>query len=394
MTTRRLLVNLGGMQLAGAQASLGIAHYTTRALAALRERGGWAIDGVADDPAALREAAPALAFLDTLGRPRAGRGLGAALRRALSGSPARPDAEYLPHPFSNALSETPVLLCCFDLFVVDAPEKYGRHRESRLRHYAESVARARAIVVPFPRTFRMLPSVFPAARGKLFLAACPTLLGDVPLRDEALRSVAERFRLRGDARLVLYPGALHHHKNHVGLIEAAALLVKRGLPVTFVCSGSETSPEVAARIRDALRSFDMEAHVLLPGFLPSEEVRALYEICDLAVSPSHAEGGAAIVQEAVHFGRPVACSGIDAAREHVRWIGADVPFFDPSDPADIARAIERALEDPGRQVAANRAARERVGSWTWEALAQRYAEILDWLADGAHPRARPPAEPA
>jgi glycosyltransferase involved in cell wall biosynthesis len=398
----RLRVNFGGMQIAGAYANLGIAHYTACALTALREGGAWAVDGVADDAVARTYRAADLDWVDTM-TPRSalgGGGLGGALWRGISARRgaeslrSRPDAEYLPHPFAKPLGapRAPTLLCCFDLFVVDAPEKYGRHLESRRGHYAERVALADAIVVPFPRTFRLLPSVFPAAQGKLFRTACPTLLGDVPLREDLVRSVAARFRPDPAARLVLYPSALHQHKNHAGLIAAAALLVERGRRVTFVCPGSEHSPETTEPIRAAIRSFEMAEHVLLPGFLRSEEVRALYEICDLAISPSRAEGGNAIVQEAIHFGRPVACAGIEAAREHVQAMGAAVPFFDPDDPHDMARAVEEVLQDPGRHVAANARARETIRSWTWRRLAQRYAEILDWLVQGADPGKRPPTE--
>lgn len=386
------------MHLAGDRATLGIAHFTASALGELRREWGWEVEVVVDDALLAEYGEDRRAFLDVI-TPRseiAPRGRRPFWRRGLARlrPPPAPQAEYVPHPFFEALSRppTPVLLCCFDLHIVDVPEKYGRHRDRLFQVYARSLARASAVVVPFPRPFRLLPSLVPGVADKLFLTACPTLLGDIPLREEVLRSVRERFGPPPGSRLLLYPGALHVHKNHVRLIEALSILIARGQRVTLVCPGSEHAPEATAAIREAIRSFGVEAHVVLPGFLSSEEVRGLYECCDLAVSPSHAEGGNAIVQEAIHFGRPVACSGIDAAREHVRFMGASVPFFDPDDAGDIARAIEGVLADPAACVAANRSARETVQSWTWERLARRYAEILDWLVAGADPRARPPAE--
>lgn len=391
------------MRFAGTHATLGIAHFNLRALGALRHVWSCRVHGVLEDALLPEVRAASVDCLDTLtprsAFPRPGRG--GPLRRGLAHLRRRsspfgasiplPDAEYVLHPFFRALAPpgTPTLLCCFDVHLLDFPEKYGRHRDSLLRRYAESVGRAGAVVVPFPRPFRLLPSLVPASAAKVFLTVCPTLLGDVPLSEDVLRAVTARFAPPSGHRLVLYPGQLNAHKNHVGLVEAAAQLVKRGMPVTFLCPGSEKSPELTARIREEVRSFGLEERFQLPGFLASEEVRALYELCDMAISPSQAEGGNAIVQEAIHFGKPVACAGIDAAREHARWIGAAVPFFDPDDPADMARAIERVLDDPTSHAARNRAAQETVRGWTWERLARRYAEILDWLLAGAERRARP-----
>jgi glycosyltransferase involved in cell wall biosynthesis len=95
-------------------------------------------------------------------------------------------------------------------------------------------------------------------------------------------------------------------------------------------------------------------------YVPDAELEALWELADCAAFPTLAEGFGLPVVEAMDRGVPVACSDIAVLRE----VGGDVPsYFDPSDPASLAAAVEAAIREAPERVERGRAQAARY-SWT------------------------------
>ena len=98
--------------------------------------------------------------------------------------------------------------------------------------------------------------------------------------------------------------------------------------------------------------------------MPRSELVRLYQRAACLVFPSLYEGFGAPVLEAMACGTPVAASTAASLRE----VCADAAiYFDPTDPAAIAAAVEDALE---RQEDLASLGLERAASFTWEASAR------------------------
>jgi alpha-1,3-rhamnosyl/mannosyltransferase len=83
--------------------------------------------------------------------------------------------------------------------------------------------------------------------------------------------------------------------------------------------------------------------------------------------PSFNEGFGLPVAEAMIRGTPVAC----ASRGSLPEVGGNaVLLFDPADPAQIARALERLLTDDAEVARLVAAGRERAAGFTWERAAE------------------------
>jgi glycosyltransferase involved in cell wall biosynthesis len=113
-------------------------------------------------------------------------------------------------------------------------------------------------------------------------------------------------------------------------------------------------------------------------FLGRDELRAIYERCDLLLMTSDREGYGLPVLEAFAAGKPVVASDLPAVRESGGGLATCVA---PEAMADWVAAIERVLGagDPtGERAAARRA---RAASLTWDAhvrgLLPIYSELLD-----------------
>lgn len=148
---------------------------------------------------------------------------------------------------------------------------------------------------------------------------------------------------------VLCVANLKHYKGHTYLIDAAASLRHRGLPVTLLVVGD--GPERAAlERRAALAGVDLR----LLGF--RTDVDRWLARADVVVLPSLTEGMSNAVMEAMAAGRPVVATAVGGTPELLAdGRGLLVP---PADAGALADAVGRLLSDREQASRMGRAARE------------------------------------
>jgi glycosyltransferase involved in cell wall biosynthesis len=182
-------------------------------------------------------------------------------------------------------------------------------------------------------------------RADLVLCASQATMDDASfagLPDDRLRLVplgvdveptnpAEIARVRRVYRLperyLLFVGTLEPRKNLAGLTAALAHLDD---PLPLVVAGADGWGDLG---------IDERADVQFVGFVPAEDLDALYGGAEVFCYPSHREGYGLPVLEAMAHGIPVVTSVGTATEETA---GNAAVLVDPSDPADIARGIGEA----------------------------------------------------
>jgi glycosyltransferase involved in cell wall biosynthesis len=165
---------------------------------------------------------------------------------------------------------------------------------------------------------------------------------------------AEGPRPVGDYALVV--GALQPRKNPEAAIEAVALLGNGDLRLVF--AGPDRGGRAGAE-RAAERT-GLEGRVDFRGYVPQEELAALYRGAACLVFPSRYEGFGLPALEAMASGTPVVATSAGALPEVT---GDAAILVDGRDPTALAGGIERALADRDRLVCAG-LARARLYSWT------------------------------
>ena len=189
----------------------------------------------------------------------------------------------------------------------------------------------------------------------------PNGLGAAPVA--ALDPVAAGARLGLDGRpYVLAPGLALPHKNLSRLIEAIALIPSERRPLLVLTAGGDRG-ELAGKAA----AVGVARDVRVAGWLEPALLEAAYAGAACVVLPSLVEGFGLPVLEAMMRGVPVACSDIPALREVA---GECAVFFDPREPATIARALERLLGDGAERERLRAAGRERAARFTWRATAE------------------------
>jgi glycosyltransferase involved in cell wall biosynthesis len=168
----------------------------------------------------------------------------------------------------------------------------------------------------------------------------------------------------GNRPVALSLSAKRPHKNLDALLRAHALIAVDRRPV-LVLPGYPTAYEPV--LRRLAHDLGTDGDVQFCGWLPRADIEGLLALARCVVMPSLYEGFGLPVLEAMARGTPVACSNRGSLPE----VGGDaVLLFDPMEPAQIARAVERLLTDDAEAARLAAAGRARAAVFTWERTAR------------------------
>jgi len=187
--------------------------------------------------------------------------------------------------------------------------------------------------------------------------------GEHVLREAADLAVLERLGLIG-RRFVLTVGSRSPTKNLAAVVKASALL--RDLDVVIVAAGGTNDRVFSA-------STAAPDGVLGTGRVSNAELRALYEHALCFVFPSLYEGFGLPPLEAMHCGCPVLVSRRASMPE---VCGDAALYFDPVDPADIARQIRCVLGSAALRAEMREAGHLRVRRFSWARAAQHFEQVF------------------
>ena len=141
----------------------------------------------------------------------------------------------------------------------------------------------------------------------------------------------------------LFVGRLISAKGWTSLIEAANLLVKRGLDsfsVIFVGAGDQVE-EMSALVR----AYGLEHHVHHTGKVAYQDLGDYYRAADVFVFPTHEDVWGLVLLEAMAFGKPVLCSTNAGSKEMVSH-GENGFVFDSHNPEELANYMAHFIGDP------------------------------------------------
>jgi glycosyltransferase involved in cell wall biosynthesis len=205
----------------------------------------------------------------------------------------------------------------------------------------------------------------------------------------AQRRPRDRERSPGEFRIVTH-GTLTPHYGLLALIDALPLIAAEatGLQVDIYGDG-EQRPILEQRARER----GVNEHVTFHGYIPHEEIPDRLCAADAAYSGLLSDLFMANkTLESVAMGVPLAISRWSS---HLDYFPEDsVSYFEPGDPADIARAFLEIYRDPaGARQRAERAADLFDESYDWEAQRAVYLTVTGRLLAGSD-RRQPVSHPA
>ena len=268
---------------------------------------------------------------------------------------------------SGFLTDLPTIYHPHDLQHVHLPQFFSdRDRRNRAATYRTLARRAALVAVATSWVKRdVVEHLGVSADHVAVVPLAPFVAAYLePTAADLERTRLER-RLPGGG-FALYPAQTWAHKNHLGLVEALALLRDEyDLRVPLVASGrlNDFYPVIERRVVE----LGLSDQVHFVGFVSPLELQCLYRLSTMTVIPTKFEAASGPLWDAFLAGSPAACSNVTALPEQA---GDAALLFDPDDPREIAAAIRRLwLDEELRATLVARAA-ENVGRFSWDRTAR------------------------
>ncbi len=178
---------------------------------------------------------------------------------------------------------------------------------------------------------------------------------------------------------LLFVGRLVAKKGLCHLLDAMPAVLARRPRATLRIVGFGPEEQALAKQAEALGIGD---RVVFAGPTPQHALPALYRRASVFVAPfirddsGNQEGLPVVLMEAIGCGCPAVVGNVAGIQDLVGNLAADI-CVEPTDHAALAKAIVTTLDDPA--AAQRRALEVRsavVGRIDWEAIANRYADII------------------
>jgi len=186
-------------------------------------------------------------------------------------------------------------------------------------------------------------------------------------------SLLNRVRQRYDLadRFILYVGTIEPRKNLPKLIEGFARKRKSGeLPHQLVCAGPYGW--LSRDIEDLIDRLDIEDAVRFTGYVPFDDLAALYTLAEMFVFPSLYEGFGLPVIEAMACGTPVVTGHVAALAEVG---GGAVEQVARLDAESLGQAMLRLADDPERRDRLATLGLQRAQMFSWERAARETLKV-------------------
>ncbi|MCL4425656.1 MAG: glycosyltransferase family 4 protein [Firmicutes bacterium] len=257
--------------------------------------------------------------------------------------------------------------CIFEL----RPRDYN---PSSLRRFKEmmqyTLTIADRIIVPSQATGQDLKKFFsyPAEKTTVIPLA-PADRFTAPLDRNRLPLVQKQYGLPD--RYFLFVGSTFERKNLSGVFKALAYLKRRSLSLSLLLVGAHYSQSRLAELFHKAPDLS-ESEVILAGYVPETDLPYLYAGALALVYPSFYEGFGLPPLEAMSVGTPVITSITSALPEVV---GEAALLVDPTQPDEIAEAMEAVVKDNQLRRDLSKKGRKWVANFSWEKTGQRTLEV-------------------
>ena len=258
-----------------------------------------------------------------------------------------------------------------DLAVYRMRETYQFSRVLWWRlQYRYVCRRARMFLAISEFTKQEMVKILHVPPEKIEVVPCAASLEMRPAADE-MRLSTLRVKYHLPEYFILFVGNFNPRKNLERLIRAFDRAKENGIPHRLVIAGEQGWKFS----RDAaLQGIQHTEDVRFIGYVPDEDMPALYSAADLFVFPSLYEGFGIPVIEAQACGTPVLASSGSALPE----VGGDgAVYVDPYDIEDISNGILQVLQNPALMEQLRQNGLSNARRFSWRTSAEHLDRVIE-----------------
>jgi glycosyltransferase involved in cell wall biosynthesis len=195
---------------------------------------------------------------------------------------------------------------------------------------------------------------------------------DFNVSEEGIERVKKKYGLNGI--VVMFAGTVTPRKGVFELIRATEILNRKDT-LFLIVGNLDLDREYSQKVMEYARSKGINAK--FTGFVPYEDLKALYSACDIFVLPSLEEGHGIVLTEAMASGKPLIGSNVGGIPMQIRdgWNGF---LVEPGDEKLLAEKIEYLIENEEERVRMGKNSRKLAkGEFDWEKIAEKYLKIYE-----------------
>lgn len=155
----------------------------------------------------------------------------------------------------------------------------------------------------------------------------------------------QRYGISEDEKVIFTLTRLSSKEGYKGydtLMRALPGLLHKGIRFKYILAGKADAVE-RARMQQLIKELQLEAHVVLAGFIADEEVIDHYLLADVFAMPSKGEGFGIVYIEAMACGLAVIAGNKDGSTEALQF-GKLGTLVDPDNVEEVADALVRVLQ--------------------------------------------------
>jgi len=288
------------------------------------------------------------------------------------------DVLHSPQFVGPFWGKTPLVVTIHDVVYERFPETVRRlHRSFYRTVVPRVVGHAKRIITDSRCSQKEIADIFHIPEESL--AVIPLGVAKEyfrPIASAEVASVREKYHLFED--YILAVGTLEPRKNLVTLLRAFAQLRERGIEAELAVIGRP-----GWNYRSVMALSDSETFVdkvTFLGFVPFEDLYALYQGASAFAFPSLHEGFGLPLLEAMASGAPVVASGIPTSLDLLNREGSGL-MVEAMDVKGWADALEDILRDKELAAHLGRTGRAVARSYTWERTARETLSVYKSLPD-------------
>lgn len=188
-------------------------------------------------------------------------------------------------------------------------------------------------------------------------------------------AIRERYGISDGYILTLTGGDRAERKNFDIILDAFRR-VHRERPCKLVVAGRGCED---FRARYGIPDTGYGADVIFTGWVEQQDLPALYQSAAVFLYPSNMEAFPIPITEALASGTPIVTSNAYGLRE---LAGEAALLVDPSDPAEVAGAVQRILDDADLRSDLQTRARHRSKQFEWDRCSRQTLRILEAVGSG------------
>ena len=299
----------------------------------------------------------------------------------IEGSNSKPKVDLIHYPFFDPFMMTlpliknhPTVVTIHDVIPLLFPQHYPSGIKGKVKHSIQKIAlkNVQAFITDSECSKKDIVKVLGISPKKVFVTYLAPAEHFRVIKDLAqLARIKKKYNLPD--RFGLFTGNVNWNKNLVNISQAC---VDADLDLVLVGKSFENRSDLGHPEKRSyalfLSKYSNSALVHMLGFVPDEDLVAIYNLATVLVMPSFYEGFGMTMLEAQACGTPVVTSNISSIPEVV---GKGATFVNPEKVTQISQAIEAILNDQQLRDNLIRLGFDNTKKFTWQKTALATAKI-------------------